>query len=40
MSPTAKWLLRAALLGLALLIPTDTNRPSRPSPKAPKKPAE
>ena len=40
MSTTGKWLLRAALTALALLIPTDTNRPRRPVPKTPKKPAE
>ena len=39
MSPTGKWLLRAALTALALLIPTDTGRPRTPAPQPPKKPA-
>ncbi len=38
MNTTGKWLLRAALTALALLIPTDTNRPRKPAP-TPKKPA-
>jgi hypothetical protein len=40
MSTTGKWLLRATLVALALLIPTDTGRPRKPAPKTPKKPAE
>ena len=40
MNTTGKWLLRAALTALALLITTDTNRPRKPAPKQPKKPAE
>ncbi len=39
MSNTGKWLLRAALTALALLISTDTKRPRKPAP-TPKKPAE
>jgi hypothetical protein len=35
MSTRNKWLLRAALTALALLITTDTNRPPRPTPKKP-----
>jgi hypothetical protein len=38
MSTTQKWLLRAALTALALLVTTDRRRPS-PLP-SPKKPAE
>lgn len=38
MSPTGKWLLRAALTALALLITTDRSRP--PVGKTPKKPAD
>jgi len=38
MSTTGKWLLRAALTALAVLITTD--RPRIQTPKAPKKPAE
>ncbi len=37
MSTSGKWLLRAALTALALLITTDRKRP--PVPKTPKKPA-
>lgn len=40
MTTRNKWLLRAALTALALLITTDTNRPRVPQPKTPKKPAE
>ena len=39
MSTTGKWLLRAALTALALLITTDTNRPRKLGLKQPKKPA-
>ena len=39
MSTTGKWLLRAALTALALLITTDTNRPRKPKHPTPKKPA-
>ncbi len=38
MSTSGKWLLRLSLTALALLITTD--RPRRPAPKTPKKPAE
>jgi len=38
MSTSGKWLLRLGLTALALLITTD--RPRRPVPKTPKKPAE
>jgi len=38
MSTTNKWLLRAALTALALLITTDRPRPKVP--QTPKKPAE
>ena len=37
MSTSGKWLLRATLTALALLITTDRKRP--PVPKMPKKPA-
>ena len=37
MSTSGKWLLRATLTALALLITTDRKRP--PVPKTPKKPA-
>ncbi|NRT19497.1 hypothetical protein HNP98_002326 [Hymenobacter sp. 9A] len=39
MKPAHKWLLRAALTALAVLLTTDRRRPSAPAPKA-KKPAE
>jgi hypothetical protein len=39
MSTAQKWLLRAALTALALLVTTDRRRPSSPLP-SPKKPAE
>jgi hypothetical protein len=38
MTTRNKWLLRAALTALALLITTDRKRPS--TPQTPKKPAE
>ena len=38
MNPRNKWLLRAALMALALLITTDQKRLS--APKTPKKPVE
>ena len=39
MKTRTKWLLRAALTALALLITTDKKRPATPAPE-PKKPAE
>jgi|GEM_PF-1790422 len=40
MKPAHKWLLRAALTALAVLLTTDRQRGPKPEPQPAKKPAE
>lgn len=40
MKPTQKWLLRAALTALAVLLTTDRRRGPQPGPPPAKKPAD
>ncbi|WP_262711077.1 hypothetical protein [Hymenobacter nivis] len=40
MKPAQKWLLRAALTALAVLLTTDKRRAPKPGPPPTKKPAE